>query len=116
MSPKAFPTLHFCIKVIYFHEATDSVSSRDVWVTQSVEHLTLDFGPGHDHTVVSWIPACISALTVLSLLEILSPCLCPSPTCACAFALFVNKRKRKDAATVQDGSKGIFSSLTAHNP
>ena len=33
-----------------------------VWVAQSLEHLTLDFGSGHDLRVVRWSPMSGSVL------------------------------------------------------
>ena len=48
---------------------------RGAWVAQSVEHLTLNFGSGHDRWVVGESPKAGSMLTVQSLLGILSPSL-----------------------------------------
>ena len=50
------------------------------WMAQLVEHLTLDFGSGHDLTICE-IESCIGlSLTAWSLLGILSLIsLCPSP-------------------------------------
>ena len=53
------------------------------WVAQSVKHLTLDFGSGHDLSVVRFSPELGSRLTprwAWSLLKILSlPLLLPLP-------------------------------------
>ena len=51
---------------------------EDTWVAHSVRHLTLNFGSGHDLTVVSPSPISSSVLAAQSLLGILSPLsLCP---------------------------------------
>ena len=47
-------------------------------MAQSFEPPTLDFGSGHDLTVVRLSPTSGSMLMVHSLLGILSPSLCPS--------------------------------------
>ena len=57
-----------------------NVAMHCACVAQLVEHLTLDFGSGHDLTVCEFKPHVGSALTAQSLLGILS--LCPSLTCA----------------------------------
>ena len=48
------------------------VTSGGAWVAQSVKHLTLDFGSGHGLTFMRLSPASGFALTVRSLLGILS--------------------------------------------
>ena len=53
-------------------------------MAQSVKHLTLDFGSGHDlmvHEFKRPTGAEAEALSVQSLLGVLSPSLCFSPAC-----------------------------------
>ena len=54
---------------------------------QSVKHLTLDFGSGHDLAVRGIEPHVGSALTAQSLLGILSLSLCPFPTRALSLSV-----------------------------
>ena len=62
------------------------------WVAQSVKHLTLDLGSGHDLTslFMSSSPALGSMLTVWSLLGIAS-----LPSCFLSLSLKINKSKNK---------------------
>ena len=62
------------------------------WVAQSVKGPTPDFGSGHDLTqFMSLSPTLGSALSVQSLLGILSlPLSLPLP-CSCSHALKINK-------------------------
>ena len=39
------------------HDVSSAPSFGGAWVAQSVEHLTLDFGSGHDPEVVGSSPA-----------------------------------------------------------
>ena len=49
-------------------------------MAQSIKHMTLDLGSGHDLKVPEFeLSLGLSALSVQSLLGILSPCLCSSP-------------------------------------
>ena len=48
-------------------------NSWGAWVAQSVEHLPLDFGSGHDLKVVGLSPPLDSVLIAKSLLGIPSP-------------------------------------------
>ena len=61
------------------------------WVTQSVKHLTLGFGSGHDLTVFGLSPTSSFALTVWSLLGILS--LPPSLSAPPQLALCLSQKK-----------------------
>ena len=67
-----------------------TVLAGGTWPAQSVKHLTLDFGSGHEPRVVGWSPMSDSAWSPLDL--------CPSPVCththALAHSLFLNKKKR----------------------
>ena len=63
----------------------------DVWVAQSVKHLTLDFDSGHDLMVVGSSPALGSALSVKPAWE-LSPSLPLSALLlSCSLSLKINK-------------------------
>ena len=70
---------------------------RGAWVAQSVERLS---APVMISQFLTSSPTLGSALTVQSLLGILSLSLCPSPACACtvALALKMNKLKEKKLA------------------
>ena len=62
---------------------------RGTWGAQSVKHLTLDFGSGHDLMVVRLRTALGSTLTAWSLLGILSLSLslCLTPACTRTYSL-----------------------------
>ena len=67
------------------------MKSWGAWVTQSVKHLTLDFGSGQNLMVVgsgsAW--SCLGFSLPLSF--------CPSPSCMCMLSrsLKINKLKKK---------------------
>ena len=64
------------------------------WVTQSVEHPTLDLSSGHDLTVREFEPHVgLCAGGVEPAWDFVSPSFCPYPACACALSLKINKLK-----------------------
>ena len=69
----------------------ERIQCRGAWEAQSVNHLILDFGSGHDLTVIQLSPS------ARRLLKILSLPLCPSSThvhtCAHAHSLSLSKTK-----------------------
>ena len=74
------------------------------WVAQSVKHLTLDFGSGHDLRVVRFSPELGSRLTprwAWSLLKILSlPLLLPLPPARVhTHSLSLKKKKESQSKT-----------------
>ena len=62
-----------------------------------VEHPTLDFGPGHDLTVMRSSPALGSLLEILSL-----PLSLPLPTCPCPLSVSLSKKKKKKEGKKKD--------------
>ena len=71
-------------------------------MAQSVEHLTLDFGSGHDPRVMGSSPASGSELSVKPALDFLSRSLCPSPPLACS----LSERKEKEKGKERKKEKG----------
>ena len=73
---------HFSVRNLFLLFLIKAKYGWEAWVAQSFEHLTLDFGLGHDLTVREFKPGIRLMLTVQSLLGILCLplSLCPSPT------------------------------------
>ena len=62
---------------------SEQTLARDAWVAQSVKHLTLGFGSGHDLMVCGFEPRvglCVDSSEPAWDYLLLS--LCPSPTCS----------------------------------
>ena len=77
--------------ILQMRLGTERIQCRGAWEAQPVNHLILDFGSGHDLTVIRLSPS------ARRLLEILSLPLCPSSThvhtCAHAHSLSLSKTK-----------------------